>query len=62
MPVKFTFVLAVCEPLKADTAGVMYMYFDLLTVMFRTHLPVADVQDIFYALLFFQDPFSSCRI
>jgi hypothetical protein len=53
MPVKFTVVFAVCEPRKGDTAGVMYIYCNLLTVMFKTHLPVAYVQDNFYAFLFF---------
>jgi uncharacterized membrane protein YkgB len=57
MPVKFTVVWAVCEPRKALTAGVMFTYCDLLTMMFITHLPVVYVQDSFYAFLFFKTRF-----
>jgi len=52
MPVKFTVVLAACEPRKALTAGEMYVCCDLLTIMFITPLPVDYVQDNFYTLLF----------
>jgi hypothetical protein len=36
MPVKFTVVLAAYEPRKALTAGEMYIYCDLPTMMFIT--------------------------
>lgn len=57
MHVKFTVVLTVCEPRKAGTAEVMYIYCDLITVVFRTHLPEAYVQDSFFAFLFFKTRF-----
>lgn len=54
---KFTVVLAAYEPRKALTAAEIYVYGDLLTMMFMTHLPVAYVQDNFYTLLFFKTRF-----